>query len=315
MTGLSALIERGVRMKYCAEIKCELEKAGCAFLENRELKTYTSFKIGGSTPVLIQPNSAETLVSALDILKKYDSDYFILGNGSNILVPDDGLDYPVIHLEKGVFSEISVCGDRITAGAGVLLISVCRAAAENSLTGLEFAYGIPGSVGGGVFMNAGAYGGELSDVLELVEYIGADGKIHTEKREDLDFSYRRSPFTDGGAVILKAVFKLKHGDNGSIRAVMEDVMGRRKSKQPLEYPSAGSVFKRPEGYFAGKLIEDAGLKGCRRGGAMVSDKHAGFIINRGKASAKDVLELIELVRAAVREKFNVELETEIRILK
>lgn len=302
-------------MKYFTEIKDELKAFACDFGENEELKGYTSFKIGGKAPLIIKPDSAEKLCNVLKLLKKYSTDFFVIGNGSNLLVSDNGVDYPVISLKNGEFSEIQVCDNKITAGAGALLISVCRCALGNSLSGVEFAYGIPGSVGGAVYMNAGAYGGEIADCLECVEFIDENGIVKSLNADALDLSYRHSYFSDKKCIILKAVFNLNYGDKNSIKSAMDDFMNRRKSKQPLEYPSAGSVFKRPDGYFAGKLIEDAGLKGYSVGGAMVSEKHAGFIVNYNSATQSDVSELIEYIKTTVSEKFGVELVPEIRILK
>lgn len=302
-------------MNYFTEIKDELKKSECDFSENEELKGHTSFKIGGKTPLFIKPDSSEKLSSVLNILKSFCCDYFIIGNGSNLLVSDNGVDYPVISLGQGEFTEIKVDSDKISAGSGALLVSVCRSALANSLSGLEFAYGIPGSVGGTVFMNAGAYGGEIADCIEYAEYIDENGILKKCTADDMELSYRHSFFCSKKYIITKAVFKLNYADKSVIKSKMDDFMSRRKDKQPLEYPSAGSVFKRPEGMFAGKLIEDCGLKGYRIGGAMVSEKHAGFIVNYNSATQADVTKLIKYIRKTVSEKFGVELVPEIRFIK
>lgn len=302
-------------MKYFTEIKDELKNTGCDFSENAELKGLTTFKIGGCTPLLVKPCNTTQLACALGILKKYQTKFFLLGNGSNLLIADEGVDYPVILLSQGEFTAIEASGTTVIAGAGALLVSVCRKAQECALSGLEFAYGIPGSVGGGVYMNAGAYGGELADVLESVEYLDADGHLHHAAVEDLALSYRHSCFMQQQAVIVRVAFRLTAGDADAIRAAMDDVMRRRREKQPLEFPSAGSTFKRPEGYFAGKLIEDAGLKGFQIGGARVSEKHAGFIINADHATQHDVSALIAHIQKIVKEKFGVEMTPEIRFVQ
>ena len=301
-------------MDHFTQIKDELKNVGCDFGENVSLKELTSFKIGGATPLLIKPQSTDKLAAALDILNKYRAKRFILGNGSNLLVCDEGVDYPVITLTSGAFTAVEVDGDRIVCGAGALLSSVCRTAYKHSLTGLEFAYGIPGSVGGAVFMNAGAYGGEVCQVLESVEYADTDGQLHNVSVSECGLGYRQSVFMTNGTVITKAVFHLSAGKQEDIKAAMDDFISRRKSKQPLEYPSAGSTFKRPEGYFAGALIEQAGLKGYTVGGAQVSEKHAGFVINIGHATASDVTRLMADVRETVLRKFGVALEPEIRFV-
>ena len=300
-------------MNYLAEIKDALQRSGCDFSENEPLGKYTSFKIGGPAPLVLRPHTTEQLLSALSTLKQYEMPHYLLGNGSNVLIADEGVTRPVILLSQGEFCEIAVCGERITAGAGALLIAVCRRALQEALAGLAFAYGIPGSVGGAVFMNAGAYGGELSQILESVRFVDEAGQIRTELAEQLHLSYRHSIFTENpNAIILSAVFRLEKGDKDAIRAQMEELMARRKEKPPLEYPSAGSTFKRPQGHFAGALIEQAGLKGCTVGGAAVSEKHAGFVINRGGATAKDVRTLIAHIQKTVWEKSGVQLEPEIR---
>ena len=239
--------------------------------------------------------------------------FMVIGNGSNMLVSDKGIRGLVIHIGKD-FSDISVRGNIITAQAGALMSKVANEALRAELTGFETLSGIPGSLGGGLFMNAGAYGGEIKNVVKSVTYIDEEGGIYTISNEECDFSYRHSIFSDGGKYILSAELELKKGDPSEIKASMDDYNKRRKDKQPLSMPSAGSTFKRPEGYFAGRLIEDCGLKGYRVGGAMISDLHAGFVVNTGNATAADVMKLIDDVRDMVRKKFGVELEPEVRLI-
>ena len=235
--------------------------------------------------------------------------YFILGNGSNLLVSDGGIEGAVISL-SGI-NGISSDGEKITCGAGAMLSSVCLKALSLSLTGLEFAYGIPGMAGGALYMNAGAYGGQMADVIESAECLTASGEIKTLKKEDMRLGYRSSVFKNGGLIIISLTLALKKGDKTEIKTEMDDLLNRRKQKQPLEYPSAGSTFKRPEGYFAGALIEKNGLKGLTVGGAQVSEKHAGFVINRGGATAADVKALIGKIQKKVFENDGVMLEPEV----
>ena len=298
-------------MQYREQIKEELLQTGCPFLEEEPLSAHTSFKIGGPAPLFLQPDSVPKLKSALSVLQKYQTPYFLLGNGSNVLAADEGIDCPVINL-AGDFLAIRQEGENLIAGAGALYIAVCRRAMEAGLDGLQFAYGIPGSVGGAVYMNAGAYGGETADALLQVTFLDENGDFRTEKKENLALSYRHSLFCEKNWIITEAVFRLRAGDRSEIKRQMEDILARRKAKQPLEYPSAGSTFKRPEGHFAGALIEQAGLKGVSVGGAQVSEKHAGFVINRGGATAKDVRALIERIQKQVLETSGVRLEPEIR---
>lgn len=279
-------------------------------IENADMSEYTSFRAGGKADLLLIPDNEEELKEALE----QEGSILILGNGSDTLFKDGGFRGTVIKPGEG-FSEITVEEGRIKAGSAALLSQVAKAAQAESLTGLEPLSGIPGSVGGAVFMNAGAYGGEMKDVLESVTYVSREtGEIKEAKAEDLDLSYRHSVFTETGDVILHAVFRLEHGDREEIDEKMRDYTERRNSKQPLSYPSAGSFFKRPEGYFAGKLIQDAGLKGLSVGGAEVSEKHSGFIINRGGATATDIIELMHLVQNTVYDRFGVKLEPEVRIV-
>ena len=279
------------------------------------MSRHTSFKTGGNADVFIDVADCETLGKVLKICDETESDVFILGKGSNLLVSDDGIrDKAVIHLTTD-FSGMKLLDETtIEAEAGASLASLCKFALANSLTGLEFAYGIPGSVGGAVYMNAGAYGGEMKDVVTTANHIDRQGNTGCFSGNELDFSYRHSAYSNSDLVITSAVFSLRKGDMAEIEAQMTDIMGRRVDKQPLEYPSAGSVFKRPEGYFAGALIEQSGLKGKRIGGAMVSEKHAGFIINYDNATTSDVINLIKHCQKTVSDKFGVELHTEIKFV-
>lgn len=282
-------------------------------LENEPMSRHTTFQIGGPAELFITPDSLAALEKIAGFCKENGIRLTPLGNGSNLLVSDAGLPGAVVKIGEA-FAGITVEGDILTAGAGASLSAVCRAALEHGLTGLEFAYGIPGSVGGAVFMNAGAYGGEMKDVVRCATHLG-DGGIQTVCGAALDFGYRHSCYSAGGKVIVSAQFGLRPGDPTAIRARMEELYARRKAKQPLEYPSAGSVFKRPAGYFAGTLIEQCGLKGARRGGACVSGKHAGFIVNDGNATCADVLQLIEYIQNEVFRRTGVTLESEIRVLQ
>ncbi len=281
-------------------------------LKNEPMSSYTSFKIGGPADEFCSAESVEEIASLIQYAKDKGIDYTIIGNGSNLLVGDKGIRGLVIRIAQG-FDNIKVTGNLIECECGILLSRLAATAYKNGLSGFEFASGIPGTLGGAVYMNAGAYGGEMKDVIESVTYL-ENGKISTIYREDLDFGYRHSYFSDRDCVILSAVINLEKAPMEEIGAKMEDLKNRRNEKQPINMPSAGSTFKRPEGYFAGKLIQDSGLKGYRIGGAMVSEKHSGFIINAGDATAADVRELIDYVQKTVKDKFGVDLETEVRFL-
>ena len=292
-----------------------LDSSNIKYLLNEPMKNHTSFKTGGDAEVFVIPESINELSTVLSACNKLDMEPFILGNGSNLLVSDDGIKgRPVIQIGKGFDFVRKLDETTLEIGAGTNLTVACRFALNESLSGLEFAFGIPGSCGGAAFMNAGAYGGELKDVLIRTNHIDMNGNIGCFCGDELDLSYRHSAYSAGGYVITSVIVKLTKGDYDAIEAKMKELIGRRKDKQPLEYPSAGSVFKRPEGYFAGALIEQSGLKGKRIGGAMVSEKHAGFIINYENATTEDVVSLIRYCQATVKEKFGVELETEIRII-
>lgn len=281
--------------------------------EDESLSKYTTFKIGGPARVLVEAKSDEEILKLVELFDETKEDYLIVGNGSNLLITDAGIERPVIVLDKN-FAHIERIDEvNLYAEAGASLKSLANKALELGLGGLEAISGIPGTVGGAVYMNAGAYGSEIKDVVTKIRYIKDDSIAEIDASE-ANFAHRRSIFQEKGYIILGAYFKLEKKDKKDIEEEQRDYTQRRKDKQPLEYPSAGSVFKRPEGYYASKLIEDAGLKGLSVGGAMVSKKHSGFIINAGNASYDDVVKLIEKVKAIVQEKFAVSLEEEIRII-
>lgn len=290
----------------------EFEKIGCKVVTDEPMKNHTSFKIGGPADLYVTVNEIEQLSAALTLAEECQIPLFVLGNGSNLLVSDQGIRGAVLRL-GGRFCDIGYASDEtIYCGAGAQLSKLCAFALEHSLTGLEFAWGIPGSVGGAAFMNAGAYGGEMKDVIVSCEHIDKHGVKGVFSGEELDFAYRHSAYASGDYIITAVNLRLQKGDKAEIKAKMEELMGRRKDKQPLEYPSAGSIFKRPEGYFAGGLIEQCGLKGAQVGGAQVSPKHAGFIVNVGGASCDDVLTLIADIQKKVKEETGVTLECEVR---
>ena len=275
------------------------------------MSKHTTFRVGGNADYYVSVKNEEEAVNVVRLLLANRINYYFIGNGSNLLVSDDGFRGCIIEIGKD-FSNVSVDGNVITAEAGALIVKVAREAYNNSLTGLEFASGIPGTVGGAVCMDAGAYGGEIKDVVKTVRLFNTEtGEIIEKTTDEMSFSYRHSICKDEPLIVLSAVFELEEGDKDSIKAVMDDLREKRTSKQPLEYPSAGSTFKRPEGYFAGKLIEDSGLKGYTVGGAQVSEKHSGFVINKGDATAADIMTLINNVRDIVKDKFDVVLEPEV----
>ena len=270
------------------------------------------FRVGGPADILVTPVNEEQVVNTLKLCREYNVPYFILGNGSNILVKDGGISGVVIKFNK--LNKITTEGNCVTAQSGALLKDVSKAALENNLRGFEFACGIPGSIGGAVFMNAGAYDGEMAHVIKSARVIDENCNIKNLTKEELELGYRSSIVMKKGYVVIEATVELESGEYASIKDKIDDLTHRRESKQPLEYPSAGSTFKRPEGYFAGKLIQDSGLKGFSIGGAAVSEKHSGFVINKGGATAKDVLDVIAHVQKTVKENFDVELHTEVRII-
>lgn len=282
-------------------------------LFDEEMKMHTTFRIGGMADAFVSAENTLEIEKVIHFCKDTDTPYMIMGNGSNMLVSDKGIRGVVIHIGKGM-SKCRIEDDVVYAEAGILMSALSKKILEAELTGFEFAGGIPGTLGGGIYMNAGAYGGELKDIIESVMFIEPDGLIKTESADKLDLGYRHSIFENGGYTILSCKMKLKKGNYDEIKAKMADFSSRRSEKQPLSQPSAGSTFKRPEGHFAGKLIQDAGLMGYGIGGAMVSDKHAGFVVNRGGATAKDVLDLIGYIQKTVEEKFGVKLEPEVRLI-
>ena len=264
---------------------------------------------------MIEPREISDIIEAVKICRENSIKFFIIGNGSNLLVPDEGYNGVIIKL-KGEFSTIQVEGEYLIVNSGAKLSEVYTVAYENSLTGFEFASGIPGTIGGAIYMNAGAYGGEMKDIVESVQVLDLDNfELRELKNEELEFSYRKSIIQRKNYIVTSIKLKLQKGNKEEIKAVYEDLRERRNSKQPLNFGSAGSTFKRPEGHFASKLIEDAGLKGYHINDAWVSEKHSGFVVNKGNASYKEVMELIEYVQKVVFEKFGVKLETEVRILK
>lgn len=294
-------------------------------LLNEPMSKHTTFRVGGNADAYVFVDDEEKAVSLIRLLSCYNKNscldnnqeiipYFIIGNGSNLLVSDNGYRGVIIEIGKG-FNEILIDDNYLTVKAGAPIIKVANECLNNSLTGLEFASGIPGTVGGAVVMNAGAYGGEIKDVIETVKlYDILEDKIVIKKRDEMDFSYRHSIVKDRPYVVLEVVFKLEKGNKDEIKAVMDELREKRVTKQPLEYPSAGSTFKRPEGYFAGKLIEDSGLKGYSVGGAQVSEKHSGFVINRNNGTASDVYRLIQDVKNKVYTDSGVKLCEEVILL-
>lgn len=287
---------------------------GCKVLYNEIMSRHTTFKTGGAADVFITAENTEDLINLCRKAKNYGIPVFTLGNGSNLLVNDNGIRGAVITL-GGKFKDVRIeGGEGIACGAGASLASVCTFAQKNRLTGMEFAWGIPGSAGGAAFMNAGAYGHSISEVVASCEYVTAAGVQGSVGGDELDFGYRHSAFSSGGYIITKLHLKLKNGDPDKIAAQMAELLGRRKAKQPLDMPSAGSVFKRPQGNFAGKLIEECGLKGRSVGDAAVSEKHAGFIVNKGNATSRDITELIGIIKDTVYSHTGVKLECEIKFV-
>jgi len=284
------------------------------FSLNEEMKNYTSFKIGGSVRAMFFPGSADELASLCLLLADNDVEPLVMGNGTNLLVNDSALELIVINTSEMKSVELRD-ETEIIADAGINLSKLAVFAMEHGLSGLEFAHGIPGSLGGAVFMNAGAYGGEMKDVVWSTAAFDTDKGIKTISGDEHDFSYRHSRFSEKGETVLSAVLRLQKGDSGSIREKMNDLSVRRRESQPLDMPSAGSVFKRPAEGFAGLMVEQAGLKGYTVGGAQVSEKHAGFIVNKGGATYLDVMKVIEHVKKVIFKEFNIELELEIKIIK
>ena len=303
-------------MKYSAEFLREAKKVlkEGKILENAPMKDYTTFHIGGPADFLIFPASMEETRDILKLFSRYEIPYTILGNGSNVLVRDKGIRGAILKFGEP-FAKIELIDDTlIKAGAGASLKDVSEFAAENDLTGLEFAIGIPGSIGGAIFMNAGAYGGEMKNIVVKVRSVSPIGEFFEFMQSELDLSYRHSIFQTNNHAIAEVTLRLSKGEGNTIRVKMEDLTRRREEKQPLEMPSAGSTFKRPTGYFAGTLIDQTGLKGLKVGGAQVSTKHAGFVVNTGNATAEDELGLIEEVKRREFEAHGVKLFPEVRII-
>lgn len=282
-------------------------------LFHEPMSKYTTFRVGGEAECMLVVQKEEELARLIPYLNQIEQEYFILGNGSNLLVGDKGYQGMIVKFGEEM-AQIRVEGTRMTVKAGALMSKAAVTARQHGLTGLEFAAGIPGSMGGGIVMNAGAYEGEMKQIVESVRVMDRDGQILTLDNDTMEFGYRTSIIKNRPFIVIEAVLRLTEGDQELIGAKMEELAQLRKSKQPLEYASAGSTFKRPEGYFAGKLIMDAGMRGYRIGGAQVSDKHCGFIVNTGKATAADIKEVIEEVQERVKERFHVTLEPEVIFL-
>ncbi len=290
------------------------EKLGCEIRHECSLKDYTTFKLGGNCCALININSAESAAELIKYLRAEEIKYAVIGRGSNIIASDEGFDGVILHFGS-TFSNIIINGTTIKCDAGALLASVCMQACRNGLGGMENLYGIPGTVGGALYMNAGAYGSEMKNIVVSAEYIDENGEIQTISADEMELSYRHSIFSGRDLVIVSVTMKLYVGESSEIKAAMDECMNKRSSKQPLEYPSAGSTFKRPEGSYASLLIEQCGLKGFTVGGAQVSEKHSGFVINKGGATCADVLKLCQEVKRIVMEKSGYVLELEPIILK
>ena len=282
-------------------------------LIDEPMKKHTTFRVGGNADYFVMPRTTQEVQQVVALCKNENLPYYILGNGSNLLVGDKGYRGVIIQIYKEM-NEITVEGDCIRAQAGALLSKVGSVALEARLAGFEFAAGIPGAVGGAVVMNAGAYGGEMKDILASATVLTEDGNVLTLKNEELELGYRTSIIAKRNYIVLEAEYQLQRGDKTEIRAKMDELKKQRVTKQPLEYASAGSTFKRPEGYFAGKLIQDAGLRGFQVGGAQVSEKHCGFVINKGDATAADIVELMNQVSEKVYQEFGVTLEPEVKRL-
>lgn len=282
-------------------------------IENADMSRYCTYKAGGSARYLISVENIEELREALKMAKEKKLDSFILGRGSNVLVRDGGYDGIIIRL-SGEFTLIESTQNVITAGAAATNVEVCVLARDEGLSGIEFMHGIPGSIGGAVFMNAGAYGSEICDYVDEVTFMDEDYNVVAKPSKDIDFGYRHTEFMDGGGIIISVKLRLTPSSADAVASKMDALLSKRTSKQPMNYPSCGSVFKRPLGGYAAKLIEDAGLKGASIGGAEVSTKHSGFIINKGEATANDITDLIKLVQKRVKKNSGIDLETEVRII-
>ena len=303
------MTERYKELKTVLEEICGADQV----YADEPMSRHTTFKAGGPAALYVIPSDEKQLSDVVKSCNAAGSRYYVIGNGSNLLVRDEGFDGVIIEIGKRM-SGIDIDGDELTAQAGAALAVIASAARDSGLTGLEFASGIPGNLGGACVMNAGAYDGQMKDVLVSVRLMDRDGEFFEENADGVDLSYRHSNIPERELTVVSAVMKLQKGDKEEISSKMKELNARRTQKQPLEYPSAGSTFKRPEGYFAGKLIQDAGMQGYSVGGAQVSEKHAGFVINKGGATAGDIISLTGEVIRVVREKFGVTLEREIKIL-
>lgn len=282
-------------------------------LYNEDMKNHTTFKIGGPVDAMIIPTKEEEIIDCIKFLREKDIDFLIMGNGSNLLVKDGGIRGVVVKLGKE-FSAVEVTDNNIYCESGALLSTISNLALKHSLKNFEFASGIPGTIGGGITMNAGAYGGEMKNVVKKVRVLDKNNEVKEYSNEDMNFRYRNSRVWEEGLIVLGVELSLDKGDYDSIKDTITDLNHKRTSKQPIEYPSGGSTFKRPEGYYAGKLIDDSGLRGLRHGGAMVSEKHCGFVINVDNATCKDVLHLIQVIQKIVMDKYGVKLKREIKLL-
>lgn len=291
---------------------CEVAGKDCV-KQSEPMCQHTTFRVGGNADYFITPNNAEGIKGTIEVCKKHNIPYYICGNGSNLLVSDEGFRGVIIQIFHNL-NQYEIQNGKIIVQAGMMLTKVAKMISEAGYTGMEFAIGIPGTIGGAVAMNAGAYGGEIKDVITKATVLNKEGQILTLSKEELKLGYRTSIITQKDYIVLEAEFELQQGNLEEIKALCEKNSKARIEKQPLEFPSAGSTFKRPEGYFAGKLIMDAGLRGYAIGGAQVSEKHCGFIINKGNATAKDVLDLIRYVQNKVMEEHHVMLETEVKML-
>lgn len=302
----------GMNMGFADEIKAIVGEDRLLFDE--PMKLHTTFRIGGNADFFVKPVNKNEIKSIIECAVRHDTAYYILGNGSNLLVSDSGYRGIMIHLGDDFSSVRMLDENTVMAEAGAKLSKAGSELAKRSLTGFEFASGIPGTVGGAVVMNAGAYGGEIKDIIVSAEVLDRDGRILILSQEELELGYRTSIIQKKGYIVLSAVFRLEHGEESRIRGRMKELAAMRREKQPLEYPNAGSTFKRPKGSFAGRLIADAGLKGFKIGDACVSDKHAGFVINTGNATAADVIRLTDEIKRKVMEIYGIELELEIKVI-
>ena len=303
-------------MKELIVIKMDIEKFKAIspdLLENESMAKHTTFRVGGNADIYVSVKSVRELSSLIKLARETDTPFLVIGNGSNILVKDKGIRGLVIEIGSGM-SDFELKGNKIYAQAGVLISKLASLALNHSLSGMEEISGIPGTLGGGIYMNAGAYGGELKNIIKTVTYIDEYGEEKTVTADECEFGYRKSIFTNGGKYIVSAVLELSEGDRTEISEKMADYAKRRREKQPLSLPSAGSTFKRPEGYFAGALIQESGLKGYKSGGAMISDLHAGFVVNYDNATSQDILDVIKHTQETVLDKFGVMLETEVKII-